>query len=76
MWRGDGPSVLAEKLADLLVHVTQKVHVRSAATGTLVLDQEVPEYELSLVFLFHHHKLKPTEREKSERERGSSINGN
>lgn len=48
---------LAEKLADLLVHVTQEVYVWRSPAGALVLDQEVPKYQLSSVFLFHHHQL-------------------
>ena len=48
---------LAEKLSYLLVHVTQEVHVRCSPAGALVLDQEVPEYQLGSVLLLHHHQL-------------------
>ena len=64
---GQGGSVLAEKLADLLVHVTQEVHVRRSTAGALVLNQEVPEYELGLVFLFHHSQLQRQREQTLER---------
>lgn len=59
---------LAEKLADLLVHVTQEVHVRRSPTGALVLHQEVPKYQLGPVFLFHHCQLQRTRRGEGEEE--------
>lgn len=55
---------LAEKLADLLVHVTQEVHVRRAAARALVLHQEVAEDQLVPVLLLHHHQLRGRERER------------
>lgn len=66
---------LAEKLADLLVHVTQEVHVWRSPAGALVLDQEVPEYQLGSVFLFHNHQLRRRgEREEWERGRCEGCN--
>lgn len=63
--RGEGGfGGLAEKLADLLVHVAQEVHVGRSPADALVLHQEVLEDELILVFLFHHRQLQT--RSKSE----------
>lgn len=50
--------LLAQELTNLLVHVTQEVHVRGPTIVALVLRQEVLENHLQLVFLFHHHELK------------------
>lgn len=50
--------LLAQELTNLLVHVTQEVHVRGPTIVALILHQEVLEDQLQLVFLFHHHELK------------------
>lgn len=51
-------AVLAQKCANLLVHVTQEVHIRSPATVVFVLHKEMLKDELKFVFLLHHHQLK------------------
>lgn len=51
-------AVLAQELANLLVHVTQEVHIRGPAVVALIFRQEVLEDQLQFVFLFHHHDLK------------------
>jgi len=50
--------LLAQELTNLLVHVTQEVHIRGPTIVALILHQEVLENQLQLVFLFHHHELK------------------
>lgn len=50
--------LLAQELTNLLVHVTQEVHIRGPTVVALILHQEVLEDQLQLVFLFHHHELK------------------
>jgi len=52
------PMLLAQELTNLLVHVTQEVHIRGPTIVALILHQEVLENQLQLVFLFHHHELK------------------
>ncbi len=56
--KGGDLMLLAQELTNLLVHVTQEVHVRGPTIVALVLHQEVLEDQLQLVFLFHHHELK------------------
>lgn len=51
-------SLLAQECANLLVHVTQEVHIRSPATVVFVLHKEMLKDELKFVFLLHHHQLK------------------
>lgn len=71
-WGGDLRR-LAEKLADLLVHVTQEVHVRRSAAGALVLHQEVAEDQLVPVLLLHHHQLRGGERERGAESEGETL---
>jgi len=51
------PCALAQKLSNLLVHVTEKVHIGCSPAQALVFHQEVFEQHLQLVLLFHHNKL-------------------
>lgn len=51
------PCALAQKLSNLLVHVTEKVHIGCSPAQALVFHQEVFEQHLQLVLLFHHNEL-------------------
>lgn len=51
-------AVLAQELTNLLVHVTQEVHVRGPAVVALIFHQEVLKDQLQFVFLFHYYELK------------------
>lgn len=50
--------MLTQQVLDLLVHVTQEVHVAGRAIGAAILDEEVPEHALQLVVLSQPGHLK------------------